>query len=45
MRYVPYDELDGIPNVVVDGARHPDSVLVLSHWPKSGSPPACGAPR
>ncbi len=39
MRYVPYDELDGIPNVVVDGARHPDSVLVLSHWPKSGSPP------
>jgi hypothetical protein len=39
MRYVPYDDLDGIPNVVVDGARHPDSVLVLSHWPKSGSPP------
>jgi hypothetical protein len=39
MRYVPYDELDGIPNVVVDGARHKDSVLVLSHWPKSGSPP------
>jgi hypothetical protein len=38
MRYVPYDELDGVPNVVVDGARHPDSVLVLSHWPKSGSP-------
>lgn len=38
MRYVPYDALDGIPNVVVDGARHPDSVLVLSHWPKSGSP-------
>jgi hypothetical protein len=39
VRYVPYDELDGIPNVVVDGARHPDSLLVLSHWPKSGSPP------
>jgi hypothetical protein len=39
MRYVPYEDLDGIPNVVVDGARHPDSVLVLSHWPKSGSPP------
>jgi hypothetical protein len=38
MRYVPYGELDGVPNVVVDGARHPDSVLVLSHWPKSGSP-------
>jgi hypothetical protein len=39
MRYVPYGELDGIPNVVVDGARHPDSLIVLSHWPKSGSPP------
>jgi hypothetical protein len=39
MRYVPYEALDGIPNVVVDGARHADSLIVLSHWPKSGSPP------
>jgi hypothetical protein len=38
VRYVPYGELAGIPNVVVDGARHADSLLVLSHWPKSGSP-------
>ncbi len=38
MRYVAYDELDGVPNIVVDGARHPDSLLTLSHWPKSGTP-------
>jgi hypothetical protein len=40
VRYLPYGELDGVPNIVVDGAAHPDSLLTLSHWPKSGSPPA-----
>jgi hypothetical protein len=40
MRYVPYDELDGIPNVIVDGAAHPDTVLTLSHWPGSPTPVA-----
>jgi hypothetical protein len=40
VRYLAYVELDGVPNIVVDGARHADSLLVLSHWPKSGSPAA-----
>jgi hypothetical protein len=35
---VPYGELDGVPSIVVDGAAHRDSLLTLSHWPKSGSP-------
>lgn len=39
MRYVPYGELDGVPNIVVDGAAHPDTLLTLSHWPQSGTPP------
>jgi Family of unknown function (DUF6687) len=39
-RFVPYPDLDGIPNVVVDGARHADTLLTLSHWPHSGTPPA-----
>ncbi|MGZ4734793.1 MAG: DUF6687 family protein [Acidimicrobiia bacterium] len=40
MRYLAYEALDGIPSIVVDGAAHADSLLTLSHWPKSGSPPA-----
>ena len=40
MRFVPYPELDGIPNIVVDGAGHADTVLTLSHWPHSGTPAA-----
>jgi len=40
LAYVPYDELDGVPSVVVDGSAHADSLLTLSHWPKSGSPAA-----
>lgn len=40
MRYLAYGELEGVPNIVVDGARHRDSLLTLSHWPKSGSPAA-----
>jgi hypothetical protein len=39
VRYRAYGELDGVPNIVVDGARHTDSLLTLSHWPQSGSPP------
>lgn len=39
MRYVPYDDhLGDTPNVIVDGAAAPATVLTLSHWPKSGSP-------
>lgn len=40
MRYVPYGELDGIPNIVVDGSEQRDTVLTLSHWPHSGTPAA-----
>ena len=37
-RYVPYHELGGLPNVIVDGAANEHTVLSLSHWPKSGTP-------
>lgn len=40
MRYLAYDQLDGVPNIVVDGATHPDSLITLSHWPKSTTPAA-----
>jgi hypothetical protein len=28
-----------VPNIIVDGAAQDDTVLTLSHWPGSGSPP------
>lgn len=40
MRYVPYGELDGIPNVIVDGSPQADTVLTLSHWPGTPTPAA-----
>ena len=40
MRYVAYGELDGVPNVVVDGSAHADTLLTLSHWPNSPTPVA-----
>jgi Family of unknown function (DUF6687) len=40
LKYVPYSQLNGVPNIVVDGAAQADTVLTLSHWPGSGSPPA-----
>lgn len=40
MHFVPYDEIASIPNVIVDGAATDGTVLVLSHWPKSGTPAA-----
>lgn len=39
MRYVPYEELGETPNVVVDGSAADATVLTLSHWPRSGTPP------
>jgi hypothetical protein len=33
LRYRRYDELDSVPNVIVDGAAGPSTVLTLSHWP------------
>lgn len=38
MRFVPFDELDSSPNIIVDGAAGTGTVLTLSHWPKSGTP-------
>ena len=38
MRFVPYEELGSRPNIIVDGAASPSTVLTLSHWPKSGTP-------
>ena len=40
MRFVPYEELGSRPNIIVDGAASPSTVLTLSHWPKSGTPAA-----
>jgi hypothetical protein len=40
LKYVPYSQLNGVPNIVVDGAAQEDTVLTLSHWPGSGSPRA-----
>ena len=40
MRYVPFGpELEGVPNVVVDGRGNEATVLVLSHWPRNRTPP------
>ncbi|HVL89377.1 MAG TPA: DUF6687 family protein [Actinomycetota bacterium] len=38
MRYVPYEEMGGEPNIVVDGTGTDGTVLVLSHWRGSGTP-------
>jgi hypothetical protein len=38
VRYLAYDELDGVPNVIVDGSAHADTLMTLSHWPKSPTP-------
>ncbi len=39
LRYVPYGELAGRPNVVVDGSPTEGTVLCLSHWPGIAAPP------
>jgi hypothetical protein len=38
VRFVPYTELDGQPNVIIDGAGTVDTLLTLSHWPGSSVP-------
>jgi hypothetical protein len=38
VKYVPYTQLSGSPNIIVDGAAQEDTVLTLSHWPGSRSP-------
>jgi hypothetical protein len=37
--YVPLDEAAGVPNIMADGAPIPSTVLSLSHWPASPTPP------
>lgn len=39
LRFVPYHELDGRPNIIVDGAATEGTVLTLSHWPQAPPPP------
>ena len=38
LEYLPYDALDGRPNVIVDGSATAGTVLCLSHWPGTPSP-------
>jgi hypothetical protein len=40
MIFLPYDEARSVPNVIVDGASTEQTVLTLSHWPRSGTPAA-----
>lgn len=40
MRFVAEHAIAGIPNVVVDGSPNADTVLTLSHWPGSPTPPS-----
>lgn len=37
-RYVPYTDLAGTPNVIVDGSTADGTVLTLSHWPHTPVP-------
>lgn len=43
MRFVPYHLVGDRPNIVVDGPGLPSSVLTLSHWPATTSPPELAA--
>ncbi len=43
LSYAPYGELEGGPNVIVDGAPTEGTVLCLSHWPGIGGPPEFAA--
>ena len=39
MPYVPFGpDLEGVPNVIVDGAGNDATVLMLSHWPGASTP-------
>lgn len=40
MRFIPCAEARQQPNIVVDGAPLPSSLLTLSHWPNNQSPAA-----
>lgn len=36
--YVPYHQVGDKPNIIVDGASSPSTVMTLSHWPGSDTP-------
>jgi len=38
VHYIPYDELGDRPNIIVDGAANPHTLITLSHWPDSDTP-------
>lgn len=39
MQYVPFGpDLEGVPNVIVDGVGNDATVLALSHWPGAATP-------
>jgi uncharacterized protein DUF6687 len=39
MWFLPYADVSSVPNVIVDGSATQNTILTLSHWPKSGTPP------
>jgi hypothetical protein len=39
-RFTPYAAARALPNIVVDGAPLPTTLLTLSHWPNNQSPPS-----
>ena len=38
MNFIPYEQLNGTPNIIVDGAACAGTLLTLSHWPHSRTP-------
>ena len=38
--FVPYDDLEEVPNIVVDGPPNQSTLLCLSHWPVNTTPAA-----
>lgn len=39
MNFIPFGEsLEGVPHIMVDGGRSPDTILELSHWPGNRTP-------
>lgn len=43
MKYAPYHELDGQPNVILDGSPTDGTVLTVTHWPGYPPPPEVAA--
>jgi hypothetical protein len=38
LRYLPYDQTNAIPNIIVDGTANEGTTVTLSHWRRSGTP-------